>query len=191
MAIKDQSTEKVGSDDEAARHFAGSNGDFGMTTQEALDTAREEGIEDRPAGSAPGYSGAQSIRTTGVGSAGGKAGRDSGGDLDPDVIGFGDGAGLSAKPVLGHTDGRDDAVDPSKRIAGGKPKRVLNPIKPGTHGTAPNPQGDYVDHSGTDASTVNPDEPGNETPHQGAEPGAEGEISHAEATGNVEEGGEV
>jgi len=101
---------------------------------------------------------------------------------------LGDGAGLSAKPVLGHTDGPDDARDPSKTFARGKPKRGLNRMKPGT---VRNARGDFVDHSGTDASTVSPDEPGNETPRQGAEPGAEGEISHAEAAGNVEEGGEV
>jgi len=190
MALKDDSSAKVGSDAAAARHFGG-NRDFGMTAQEAIDTAREEGIEDRPADSAPGYSGAQGMRTTGVGSAGGKTGQDSGGDLDPDVIGFGNGAGLSAKPVLGHPDGRDDAGDASQTIASGKPKRRLNKIKPGSHGAAPNAQGDYVDHSGTDASTINPDEPGNETPLQGAEPGAEGEISHAEAIGDVEQGGEV
>ena len=188
MAIKRKPDGKVGSDTEAAQHFADSTRDFGMTTQEAVDTAREEGIEDRPAGSALGYSGAQGVRTTGVGSAGGEAGHDSGGDLDPDVIGLGDGAGLSAKPVLGHTDGPDDARDPSKTFAGGKPKRGLNRMKPGT---VLNARGDFVDHSGTDASTVSPDEPGNETPRQGAEPGAEGEISHAEAAGNVEEGGEV
>ena len=191
MAIKDKSAGKVGSDTEAARHFVDSKRDFGLTTQQSIDTAREEGIEDRPAGSAPGYSGAQSIRITGVGSAGGEAGHDSGGDLDPDVIGFGDGAGLSAKPVLGHTDGPDDAGDPSKTSSREKTKRGLNRIKPDSHGAAPNVQGDCVDHSGTDASIINPDEPGNETPHQGAEPGAEGEISHAEATGDVEEGGEV
>jgi hypothetical protein len=191
MSIKGKSDGKVGSDTESARHFADSKRDFGMTTKEAIDTAREEGIEDRPAGSAPGYSGAQSIRTTGVGSAGGEAGHDSGGDLDPDVIGFGDGAGLSAKPVIGHTDGPDDAGDPSKKAGRGKPKRGLNRIQPGADSAAPNARGDYVDHSGTDASTINPDEPGNETPHQGAEPGAEGEISHAEATGDVEDGGEV
>ena len=162
-----------------------------MTTQEAIDTAREEGIEDRPAGSAPGYSGAQSVRTTGVGSAGGKAGKDSGGDLDVDVIGFADGIGLSAKPVLGHTDGRDDAGEESQTVDREKLNRRQSRIKPGTHGAVPNAQGDYVDHSGTDASTINPDEPGNVTPHQGAEPGAEGEISRAEATGNVEEGGEI
>ena len=191
MAIKRKPDGKVGSDTEAAQHFADSKRDFGMTTQEAVDTAREEGIEDRPAGSALGYSGAQSVRTTGVGSAGGEAGHDSGGDLDPDVIGLGDGAGLSAKPVLGHTDGPDDVRDPSKTFASGKPKRRLKQIKLAAHNPAPNAQGDYVDHSGTDASTVSPDEPGNETPRQGAEPGAEGEISHAEAAGNVEEGGEV
>lgn len=190
MAIRNHSDGKVGSDNKAARQFCGKS-DFGMTTQEAIDTAREEGIEDRPAGSAPGYSGAQSVRTTGVGSAGGKDGQDSGGDLDPDVIGFGNGTGMSAKPVLDHTDGRDDAVDPSKAVASEKPKHARNKIKPGSHGAAPNAQGDYVDHSGTDTSTINPAEPGNETPFQGAEPGAEGEISHAEATGDVEEGGEV
>jgi hypothetical protein len=190
MAHKEHSKGKVGSDADAARHFGG-NSDFGMTTQEAIDTAREEGIEDRPAGSAPGYSGAQSIRTTGVGSAGGNAGQDSGGDLDPDVIGFGNGAGLSAKPVLGHTDGRDDASEESNLVASKKPNRRQSKVKPGTHGASPNAQGDYVDHSGTDSSTINPDEPGNETPYQGAEPGAEGEISHAEASGDVEQGGEI
>jgi len=190
MALKTDSSKKVGSDTEAARHFGGDS-DFGRTTQEAINTAREEGIEGRPAGSAPGYSGAKSIRTTGVGSAGGEAGRDSGGDLDPDVIGFGDASGLSAKPVLGHTDGPDDADGKSNSAKGEKQKRRLSKIKPGSHGAAPNAQGDYVDHSGTDSSTINPDEPGSQTPHQGAEPGAEGEISRAEATGNVEQGGEI
>jgi hypothetical protein len=107
------------------------------------------------------------------------------------VIGFGDDAGLSAKPVLGHTDGPDDASNPSKAFAGTKPKRPRNRIKPAAKGAAPIARGDYVDHSGTDASAVSPGEPGNETPRQGAEPGAEGEISHAEAIGDVEEGGEV
>jgi hypothetical protein len=190
MAIRNHSDGKVGSDNKAARQFGGKS-DFGMTTLEAINTAREEGIEDRPAGSAPGYSGAQSVRTTGVSSAGGNAGKDSGGDVDPDVIGFGNDAGLSAKPVLGHTDGRDDASEESNALASAKPRRHQSKIKPGTHGAAPNAQGDYVDHSGTDASTINPDEPGNETPHQGAAPGAEGEISHAEATGDVEQGGEL
>ena len=191
MAIKRNSTGKVGSDSEVARHCLDGKRDFGMTTKEAVDTAREEGIEGRPAGSAPGYSGAQSIRVTGVGSAGGKAGHDSGGDIDLDVLGFGDVASLSAKPVFGHTDGADDAGEAPQQAAIGKPHRRLNKIKPGSHGAAPNAQGDYVDHSGTDASTINPDEPGNETPLQGAEPGAEGEISHAEAIGDVEQGGEV
>jgi hypothetical protein len=62
MAIKGKSAGKVGSDSEAARHFADSKRDFGMTTKEAIDTAREEGIEDRPAGSSPGYSGARQRR---------------------------------------------------------------------------------------------------------------------------------
>ena len=190
MAIKKNSTGKVGSDTEAARHFADSERDFGMTTQEAIDTAREEGIESRPAGSTPGYSGAQSVRTTGVGSAGGEAGRDSGGDLDPDVVGFGDGAGLSAKAALGHTDGPDDAKDSSHRFSGGERER-LKRIKSAARVAAHSARGDYIDHSGTDESIVNSGEPGNETPRHGVEPGAEGEISHAEATGDVEEGGEV
>jgi hypothetical protein len=174
---------KVGSDVEAAHHFAGKS-DFGMTTQQAIDTAREEGIQDRPAGSAPGYSGSKGVRTTGVGGQGGEAGHDSGGDLDPDVIGFGGQSGLSAKPVTGHTDGPDDAPISTRRSTNSK-------IKPGTHGVAPSAQGDYVDHSGEDASTINPEQAGNVTPQNGVEPGAEGEISGAEASGNVEQGGEV
>jgi hypothetical protein len=182
---------KVGSDPNAA-HNVGGKGDFGIPARSDVLKDHEGQIVGRPAGSAPGNTGSRGIRTTGVGSAGGEAGHDSGGDLDPDWIGLDGKGGLSAKPVLGHTDGPDDAGEPSDTFASGKPSKTEHPKhKPGSHGAAPNAQGDYVDHSGSDTSTNNTNAAGSVTASNGADPGAEGEISNAEATGNVEQGGEV
>jgi hypothetical protein len=181
---------KVGSD-AAAIHRQGGKNDFGIPARSDVVKDREGQIEGRPAGSALGNTGARGNRTTGVGSAGGEAGHDSGGDLDPDWIGLDGKGGLSAKPVLGHTDGPDDAGEPSDTFASGKPAKGHSKIKPGSHGVAPSAQGDYVDHTGGDASTTNTKEAGSVNANIGQDNGSEGEISGAEATGNVEQGGEV
>src|SRR5439155_6767891 len=146
---------KVGDDPEALKKVGG-KGDFGIPASDPVVRARDGDIEGRPAGSAPGYSGDAGVRTTGVGSSGGPPGYDSGGDLDPDVIGLDGRGGLAAKPPRGddtdanRTDGSSDA------FAAGGHAQGRNAIKPGTHGTAPNQQGDYTDHSGEDASTISP-----------------------------------
>jgi hypothetical protein len=181
---------KVGSDPEAVKEVGG-KGDFGIPSRDAVAHAREGEIEGRPAGSAPGYSGARGVRTTGVGSAGGKPGHDSGGDLDTDLIGFGSNGGLAAKPASEPVGGPDDAGNPSDTFTSGKPAKGRTAIRHGTHGTAPGSKGDFVDHSGADASTVNPNAAGNVTPMRGEEPGAEGEISRDEATGDVDQGAET
>ena len=181
---------KVGSDPEAI-HNMGGKGDFGISVAPDILREHEGEIEGRPAGSAPGNTGSRGNRTTGVGSAGGEPGHDSGGDLDPDWIGLDGHGGISAKPVTGHTDGPDDAGEPTDTFASGKPGHTNNKIKPGSHGVAPSAVGDYVDHSGTDTSTVNSNAAGSVNSVQGDVPGAEGEISGAEASGNVEQGGEV
>ena len=181
---------KVGSDTNALHEFGG-KGDFGIPARTDVLKAHDGEIEGRPAGSAPGNTGARGVRTTGVGSAGGEAGHDSGGDLDPDWIGLDGHGGISAKPVLGHTDGPDDAGEPTDTFASGKRSNGQSKIKPGTHGAAPNAQGDYVDHSGDDTSTINTNAAGSVNAPRGEDPGAEGEISGAEASGNVEQGGEV
>jgi hypothetical protein len=185
-------TGKVGTDPEALKQVGG-KGDFGIPARDNVARARDGEIEGRPAGSAPGYSGSQSVRTTGVGSAGGEPGHDSGGDLDTDFIGFDGHGGLAAKPVGHHEviDGPDEAGEPSDTFASGKHAAGCNAIKPGRHGSAPSAKGDYVDHSGSDTSTMNSRDAGSVSPQRGEDPGAEGEINRDEATGDVDEGGET
>jgi hypothetical protein len=181
---------KVGSDPQAIKEFGG-KGDFGIPSRDPVLREHEGEIVGRPAGSAPGYSGARGARTTGVGSKGGEPGHDSGGDLDTDIIGFDGKGGLAATPASEPLGGPDDAGDPSDTFASGKHASGRNGIRPGTHGAAPSAQGDYVDHTGEDTSTVNPNAAGNVTPGRGDVPGAEGEVNRDEATGDVNEGAET
>ncbi len=185
----ENANEKVGSSVKAIHQFGG-KGDFGTPARNDVVREREGDIEGRPAGSAPGNTGAGGNRTTGVGSAGGEPGHDSGGDLDTDFIGFGAHGGLAAKPVKGHTDGPDDAGDPSDTFAGGDHAAGKGNLRPGTHGASPRFKGDTVDHSGSDASTINPDAAGSVKSAKGDVPGAEGEITMDEATGSLNQGAE-
>ncbi len=178
---------KVGSDPAAMKEVGG-RGDFGIPARDNIVREHEGEIVGRPAGSAPGYSGARSIRTTGVGSGGGEPGHDSGGDIDTDIIGFG-GGGLAAKPASEPLGGPDDAGDPSATFASGKPARGRNTIRKGTHGTAPGGKGDFIDHSGNDASTVNPNDAGSVKALNGNDNGSEGEVSGDEAVGDMDQGG--
>ena len=182
--------QKVGSDPNAAHEFGG-KGDFGIPARSAIVTAHDGEIEGRPAGSAPGNTGARGVRDTGVGSPAGEPGHASGGDLDTDWIGLDGRGGLSAKPVNGHTDGPDDAGNPSDTFASGKPSTGHSKFKPDSHGAGPSAQGDYVDHSGTDTSTVNPGAAGSVNAARGEDPGAEGEITGDEATGNLSQSAET
>lgn len=180
---------KVGDDPEAVKHVGG-KGDFGIPARDTVARAREGQIEGRPAGSAPGYSGDAGVRTTGAGSPGGVPGTDSGGDLDPDIIGFDGKGGLAAKPPHGDLSGPDETTGSSDAFASGKHAKGRHTIKPGSHGAAPRVHGDTMDHSGEDSSTVNPNAAGSVEPLRGSDPGAEGEINADEATGNVDQGGE-
>jgi hypothetical protein len=186
--ISNQSA-KVGSDPKALHDFGG-KGDFGTPAREDVLKDREGAIDGRPAGSAPGYNGNRGTRTTGVGSAGGEPGHDSGGDLDTDFIGFGATGGLAAKVPSVDEIGADEAGDPSATFASGKPAAGRNGIRPGSHGTAPGFKGSTVDGSGEDRSTVSPNAAGAVKPARGDGPGAEGEVSLDEATGDVDQGAE-
>ena len=182
----------VGSDPKAL-HDLGGKGDFGIVARDPVIRDREGDIESRPAGSAPGYSGSKGVRTTGVGSAGGEPGHDSGGDVDTDFNGFGTTGGIAAKPVSEDELTGADVTDGSRdKFASGSPAAGRNTIRPGSHGSVPTFKGDVVDHSGADASTVNPNAAGAVNPVSASTiPGAEGEIGMDEASGDVDQGGEV
>ena len=124
---------KVGDDPEALRKIGG-KGDFGIPASDPIARAREGDIEGRPAGSAPGYSGDAGVRTTGVGSLGGPPGHDSGGDLDPDIIGLDGRGGLAAKPPREDEVTDASTTDGGSAFASGGPAAGRNTIKPGTHG---------------------------------------------------------
>ena len=190
---------KVGSDPDAAHHFAEGN-DFGIPARDSVNRARDGEMEGRPAGDAPGYAGDDAgdvgVRTTGVGGRGGEPGHDSGGDLDPDVIGFGSGGagggGLAAKPTRGGELSDADATDGSSdAFAGGGHAEGRNSIARGSHGSAPLVHGDSTDHSGDDTSTNSPNSAGTVKSARGDDPGAEGEVSLDEATGDVDQGAET
>ncbi|HSV14838.1 MAG TPA: hypothetical protein VLI90_11295 [Tepidisphaeraceae bacterium] len=182
-------TGKVGDDPQALKNVGG-KGDFGIPARDPVNRATDGVIEGRPAGSAPGYSGDAGVRTTGVGSMGGPPGHDSGGDLDPDYIGLDGRGGLSAKPP------REEELHGADMVQGqtggdrSRKPRGRGKIGPGTHGAAPNAQGDYIDHSGEDTSTNSPFEAGSVKPIRGDDPGAEAEVNLDEATGDLDQGAE-
>jgi hypothetical protein len=181
---------KVGDDPETLKNVGGL-GDFGIPASDPVARAHDGDIEGRPAGSAPGYSGDKGARTTGVGSLGGPPGRDSGGDLDPDFIGLDGRGGLAAKPPREDEVTDANATDGSSdTFASGPPAQGHNAIKPNTHGAAPAVHGDTTDHSGEDASTVSPGAAGSVKPTRGDDPGAEGEVTLDEATGDEDQGAE-
>jgi hypothetical protein len=191
MPKRHRNNGKVGSDREAVEEFGG-KGDFGIPARDNVARAKEGEIEGRPAGSAPGYSGDAGDRTTGVGSMGGPPGKDSGGDVDTDVIGLDGWGGLAAKaPGREEITPANTSDGSSDTFASGPHAAGRNTIKPGTHGSAPNPHGDSVDHSGLDSSAVNPNAAGAVNPNRGAEPGAEDEITADEAAGDLDQGAEV
>jgi hypothetical protein len=182
MAKQRKNNGKVGSDPRAVDEVGG-KGDFGIPARDNVARAREGEIEGRPAGSAPGYSGDAGARTTGVGSMGGPPGKDSGGDIDTDIIGLDGRGGLAAKPPRSDVTDADATDGSSDTFASGRHAVGRNTIKPGTHGSAPRPHGDSVDHSGQDSSAVNPNAAGAVNSTRGEDPGAEVEITGDEASG--------
>jgi hypothetical protein len=190
MANSRKNDGKVGSDPAAVEKIGG-KGDFGIPARDNLARAKEGEIEGRPAGSAPGYSGDAGARTTGVGSLGGPPGTDSGGDIDTDIIGLDGRGGLAAKSTRDDVLGADETEGSSDTFASGRHAAGRNTIKPGSHGSAPRPHGDSVDHSGQDSSAVSPNAAGAVNSMRGEDPGAEGEITGDEAAGDLDQGAEV
>jgi hypothetical protein len=176
-----RNVDKPGSNPDAARDIGG-KGDFGIPAKEAIEQAKHKDDEyaGRPKGSQMSQTGEGSAREHGVGAKGGKRGRGSGGELDPDVIGFGTpgGGGITSGP-LNEPPGPDDA-DKAIDASQGK-RRVDGPNIGGDKRV----QGDTVDHSGGDKSTTGSGagtaavaNTGNEEDDAFA-----GEVSNDEATG--------
>ena len=178
--------------DAKSLHAVGGKGDFGIPARTTVAKAQDGQIEGRPAGTAPGYSGAKGVRTTGVGGRGGEPGHDSGGDIDLDFNGFGGSGPIAAKPVDPSELTGADVTDGSRdKFASGGPAAGRNTIRPGTHGAAPSFKGDVLDHTGGDASTNGPNAAGSVKSTRGDDPGAEGEVTFDEASGDVDQGAEV
>jgi hypothetical protein len=136
--------------------------------------------------SAAGRASSDGDRTHGVGSQPAGPGSGSGGDLDPDVIGVGSGSGIAQNPPE-EPSRAESTTGGSEQFASGPPARGKNTLRRGSHGAAPRVRGDFVDHSGGDASTTGegvgsataspPDNP------EDIDDAAAGEISLDEASG--------
>lgn len=133
-------------------------GDFGIPAdaprkRQAIEVASEE-IKNRPAGDhlhdpRQPRSGVDS-REAGVGMREAGPGSDSGGDLDADVTGVGDGVGLAqSAPDTAANIGAAETTGGSEEFAGGPPAR-------GEGRAARDTTGDFVDHSGEDEDTTRP-----------------------------------
>jgi hypothetical protein len=145
---------KVGDSAEAARQMGGKS-DFGIPEKMAEKEARFHQFEygPRPIGSHMSSSGETGRREHGVGTdpKHGSHGRGSGGEVDPDIVGFGTpGHGpMTTDGELGRDKGPDIVEPPAE-----KPR----------HGEIPQPnvggnrevQGTTFDRSGGDTSTTNP-----------------------------------
>lgn len=142
---------KVGSSREADRKVGG-HLDFGVPASKATAPVNEGGRAKGPEqGTGPMRSGDEGVRDSGVGHAPGQPGTGSGGDLDPDFIGF-DGSGMAAAPP-DRTEGPDMTEGGSGAFASGPPARGENEQPPDNPADL-RPVLDTVDHSGGDATTT-------------------------------------
>jgi hypothetical protein len=116
--------DKVGSDPNAAEHFAEKR-DFGIPSEDAAPdmTVEDRDYPGRPAGSKKTRSGASGKRTIGVGSTEGPDGKGSGGEVDTDIIGVGSGGGVSSDGEIGKPSGPDDSDGSSNEFASGPPAK--------------------------------------------------------------------
>jgi hypothetical protein len=179
--ISKRNTGKPGSDPDAAKAIGGKS-DFGIPAKDAIEQAKHKDDEyaARPKGTQMSQTGEGSAREHGVGAKGGKRGRGSGGEIDPDLIGFGTpGGGPITTGPINEPPGPDDA-DKAIDIPHGK-HRVDGPNIGGDKRV----RGDTMDHSGGDKSTAASGagtaavaNTGNEEDEAFA-----GEISNDEATG--------
>jgi hypothetical protein len=147
-----RATGKPGSNPDAAKDIGGKT-DFGIPAKDALEQAKHRNDEYtcRPKGSQMSQTGEGSAREHGVGAKGGKRGRGSGGDLDPDIVGFGTpgGGGIASSGSIHEPRGADDA-DKAIDAPHGKKRRIEGPNIGGDKRV----HGDTLDHSGGDKSTT-------------------------------------
>lgn len=133
---KSNATDKVGSSEKAAEHFAESR-DFGIPARKAepgQQTVIDGRLEDRPLGTPLPPADPDGARTVGVGAPSTGPGSFSGGDLDPDILGVGTGRGIAASPKT-RTQGPDIIEAAVDDKAFGPPSKGENELPPGTHGT--------------------------------------------------------
>ncbi len=170
---------RPGSSTEDAKAFAG-KGDFGVPESDVAErTYTSQNTRHSDPGGAQPRSGSDRSRTSGVGGNNSGVGSSSGGDLDTDVIGVGDGRGLAASGNIHEPEGPDDSTGGSGEFASGKtPKHEVPPLKCG--------KGSFVQPA--DDST---------TAAQGADAASRpdsdddafvGEVSSSEATGRDDAG---
>jgi len=173
--------DKPGSNPDAAKAIGG-KGDFGIPAKDAAEQARHKDDEyaGRPKGSEMSQTGEGSAREHGVGARGGR-GRGSGGDTDPDIIGFGTpgGGSVSASGSIHEPPGPDDADK-----APGAPHGHHNIQGPNVGGDK-RVAGSTIDRTGGDQSTTGS---GGGTASVANNPREEddafaGEISNDEASG--------
>lgn len=154
---------KVGSNPSAEQ--VGGALDFGIPADRARGPVEPGGFGKGPEpGTGPMRSGEEGVRTSGVGVPPGPPGTGSGGDLDPDFIGFDDGGAIANHPEERRTQGPDivesDTASRARQSArrSGAPSADNRPRGPIVAGSKP--YLDTVDHSGGDVSTsgVAPDD---------------------------------
>lgn len=115
---------KVGSDPEAAKAFGGKR-DFGVPANKGRTRDRDYTSQNAkasdPGAAQPHSSEFTGVRTHGAGGMASGEGSSSGGDIDPDIIGLGDGgSGIAASPP-GHRPGADDTDGSTNEMASGPP----------------------------------------------------------------------
>ncbi len=165
---------KVGEDPSAAKKMGGKQ-DFGAPESDRIQreyASRATRAQDK--GGTPGHATGDGQRVEGVGSNASGPGSGSGGDLDPDIIGFDDGAGVATSGKIHEPPGPDD-VKPL-------PPRKSAPVE---HGASKPVKGTTFDRTGGDVSTTgagqgsasvtNPNDPDNDANL--------GEVSNDEASG--------
>ena len=161
----------------------GGKGDFGVPESNVIErtyTSTNTKRSDR--GGATARAGSDESRTSGVGGRESGPGSSSGGDLDPDVIGLGTGAGIAASGKIHEPAGPDDATGTSRDFASGPPAR-------GSHqSAAEHPiRGSTVQYP--DETTTAPQGADAASHAEGEDDAFAGEVSSDEASGRNDAGG--
>ncbi len=158
---------KVGSTHKAAKGFGGKT-DFGVESSRSLgEYSKRKGREAkfRPAGShledpRQERGSTQARRESGVGKSNAGPGANSAGDVDPDVVGVGGGAGLAQGGPDQNVSDAESTTGGSEEFASGPPARGENMGRRGRGrgragaGKIARVKGSFVDRSGTDEGTV-------------------------------------